>query len=146
MFKDWSSAMELRGLKVNLGKTKLLISGKKSREATSSGKHPCAVCNRGVGANSICCISCGKWCHKGCTGLNSSLLGIIGYKFPVCSGTQQPRTWTDESIVLGTGTVEEFSEFCYLGDMLHSEGGAERAARQDRRGMVQVEGTEQFAV
>ena len=31
MFNDWSGAMELRGLKVNIGKTKLLVSGKRIR-------------------------------------------------------------------------------------------------------------------
>ena len=114
-------------MKVNIGKTKLLISGKRSREATSSGQYPCAVCNRGVGVNSIFCTSCSKWYHKRCTGLNS-LAGITGYTCPVCSGTQQPRTWIDESIILDSGTVEEV-EFCYLGDMLHSVRGAERAVR-----------------
>ena len=114
IFKDWSSAVELRGMKVNIGKTKLLISGKRSREATSSVQNPGAVCNRGVGVNSIFCTSCSKWCHKRCTGLNS-LAGINGYTCPVCSGTQQPRTWTDDSIILDSGKVEEVSEFCYLG-------------------------------
>ena len=105
MFKDWSSAVELRGMKVQLGKTKLFISGKRSKEATSSGQYPCAVCNRGVGVNAIFCASCNKWCHKRCTGLNS-LAGITGYTYSVCSGTQQPRTWTDESMVLDSGTIE----------------------------------------
>ena len=35
----------------------------------------------------------------------------------------------DESIVLDRGTIDEVREFCYLGDMLDSEGGAGRAVR-----------------
>ena len=128
MFEDWSRAMELRGMKVNIGKTKLLVSGKKSRETTSSGQYPCAVCNRGVGVNSILCTSCNKWCHKRCTGL-CSFAGITAYTCPVCSGALQQTTWTDESIVLDSGTIEEVSQFCYLGDMLDCEGGAEKAVR-----------------
>ena len=50
-----NSAVELRGMKVNIGKTKLLTSGKISREATSSGQYPCAVCNHAVGVNTIFC-------------------------------------------------------------------------------------------
>ena len=86
------------------------------------------MCNRGVGVISVFCTSCSKWRHKRCTGLNS-LAGITGYTCPVLSGTQQPRTWTDESKILDSATVEEVSEFCFLGDLLHSEGGAERAVR-----------------
>ena len=36
MFDAWSSAMELRGLKVNIGKTKLLVSGRKNGAAAPS--------------------------------------------------------------------------------------------------------------
>ena len=128
MFMDWSRAMELRGMKVNISKTKLLVSGKKSREPISSGQYPCAVCNRGVGANSILCVGCNKWCHKRCSGL-SSFAGMATYTCPVCSGLRQHTAWTDESIVLDSGTLEEVSEFCYLGDMFDCEGGAEKAVR-----------------
>ena len=82
MFKEWSQAMELRGMKVNVSKTKLLVSGKKSNEPISSGQYPCAVCNRGVGANSILCIGCNKWCHQRCSGLRS-VTGIASYTCPV---------------------------------------------------------------
>lgn len=128
MFDAWSSAMELRGLKVNIGKTKLLVSGKKYEAPAPSGQYPCAVCNRGVGANSILCSSCDRWCHKRCTGL-SSFAGITAYICPVCSGTLQRPVRIDESIALDRGTIEEVREFCYLGDMLDCEGGAERAVR-----------------
>ena len=128
MFTDWSRAMELRGMKVNIGKTKLLVSGKSSVRPISSGQYPCAVCNRGVGANSILCVGCNKWCHKRCSGLNS-FAGINAYTCPVCSGLLQQTARVDESIILDSGTLEEVSEFCYLGDMIDCEGGAERAVR-----------------
>ena len=115
-------------MKVNIGKTKLLVSGKKSRVPMSSGQYPCAVCSRGVGANSILCVGCNKWCHKRCSGLNS-FAGIAAYTCPVCSGLLQQTAWTDESIVLDSGTLEEVSEFCYLGDLFDCEGGAEKAVR-----------------
>ena len=33
------------------------------------GRYPCGVCGRGVGANSVLCTACWKWCHKRCSGL-----------------------------------------------------------------------------
>ena len=60
MLDAWSSAMELRGLKVNINNTKLLVSRKKNDAPAPSGQNPCAVCNRGVGVNSILCSRCGK--------------------------------------------------------------------------------------
>ena len=48
LFGEW------RGLKVNLEKTKLLVTG------VRGGRYPCGVCSRGVGVNSILCISCNK--------------------------------------------------------------------------------------
>ena len=120
--------MELRGMKVNISKTKLLVSGKKNQAPTSTGQYPCAVCNRGVGVSSILCYSCNKWCHKRYTGL-SSFAGISSYVCPVCSGTLQRPVFPDDSLAMDNGTIEEVEEFCYLGDMLDSEGGAERAVR-----------------
>ena len=128
MLITWSNAMELRGLKINIAKTKLLVSGKKNPTPTTSGCYPCAICNRGVGANSILCTNCNKWCHKRCTGL-SSFAGITQYVCPVCSGTQQVPIHVDDSIELNGEAVDEVQVFCYLGDMLDCEGGAERAVR-----------------
>ena len=34
-------------------------------------RYPCGVCGSGVGANSVLCRKCGKWCHWRCSGLKS---------------------------------------------------------------------------
>ena len=70
MFDAWSSAMEMRGLKVNIGKTKQLVSGKKNEAPAPTGQYPCVVYKRGVGVNSILYSTGRKWCHKRCTGLS----------------------------------------------------------------------------
>ena len=49
---QWKECMELKGLKVNIEKTKVMRSGK-SGEIVKIGRWPCAVCGKGVGANSI---------------------------------------------------------------------------------------------
>ena len=53
-------AFERRGLKVNLEKTKLLVTEGEREEVVQMGRYPCGVCGRGVGVNSILHISCNK--------------------------------------------------------------------------------------
>ena len=49
----WKEAMEKKGLRVNAGKTKVMICGTDLDLLQSSGEYPCAVCRTGVGNNSI---------------------------------------------------------------------------------------------
>ena len=131
-FNRWKSAMESKGLKVNLGKTKILVSGKECDSVITSGEYPCGVCGRGVGANSILCSECGKWVHKRCSGLQSVILAR-DYVCPTCIRRRQGHpTHIDDSIVLGSAdneVVEEVESFCYLGSIVDREGGVERAVR-----------------
>ena len=61
--------MEEKGLRVNAGKTKIMICGTGLDLLQSSGEFPCAVCRTGVGSNSILCKGCKHWVHKKCSGL-----------------------------------------------------------------------------
>ena len=54
----WKEAMEKKGLRVNSGKTKVMICGTGLDLLQSSGEYPCAVCRTGVGNNSIYCNGC----------------------------------------------------------------------------------------
>ena len=65
----WKEAMEKKGLRVNAGKTKIMICGAGLDLLQSSGEFPCAVCRTGVGSNSIFCNGCKHWVHKKCSGL-----------------------------------------------------------------------------
>ena len=65
----WKEAMEKKGLRVNAGKTKVMICGTGLDLLQSSGENPCAVCHTGVGNNSIYCNGCKLWVHKKCSGL-----------------------------------------------------------------------------
>ena len=131
-FNRWKRAMESKGLKVNLSKTKILVSGKECQAVVTSGEYPCGVCGRGVGANSVLCTECGKWVHKRCSGLQSVTLAR-DYVCPTCTRRRQGNpTQTDDSIVLGPAVgevVEEVESFCYLGSIVDREGGVERAIR-----------------
>ena len=57
-WRTWRSEMEKKGLKVNMGKTKLMVSGSNYDVLRKSGKYPCGVCQAGVGRNAIQCGGC----------------------------------------------------------------------------------------
>ena len=54
----WKEAMEKKGLRVNAGKTKVMICGTGLDCLQSSAEYPCGVCCTGVGNNSIYCNGC----------------------------------------------------------------------------------------
>ena len=57
----WNESMERKGLRVNTGKTKIMICGLRLDLLQSSGKFPCALCRTGVGSSSIQCSGCKHW-------------------------------------------------------------------------------------
>ena len=126
-FLNWKHAIEIRGMKVNIGKTKMMVTGKKD-EVVRSGRYPCGVCDRGVGQSSILCTSCHFWCHKRCSGLKR-LSGNPNFQCPACIKHSEPKEEEKEDIFIDGHRIEEVRQFCYLGDLLDSEGGVERAVR-----------------
>ena len=56
--------MENQGLRVNKGKTKVMICGKNLDTVKPSGKYQCSLCRKGVQRNSVFFISCDAWIHK----------------------------------------------------------------------------------
>ena len=57
LFREWKADMEMRGLKVNMEKTRNMITGGVRPEPVQLGRYPCAVCGRGVRVNSVLCAS-----------------------------------------------------------------------------------------
>ena len=128
-FRDWKQKMERRGLKVNIGKTKLMVTGRENMERVQSGRFPCGVCGRGVGANSILCVVCDKWCHKKCSRLRN-LNRVVDFRCPACVRREGvAEVEVEENIIVGEQLVGSVKQFCYLGDVLDCEGGVERAVR-----------------
>ena len=58
-----------KGLRVNVGKTKVMICGTGLDLLQSSGGYPCTVSRTGVGNNSIRCNGCKLWVHNKCSRL-----------------------------------------------------------------------------
>ena len=61
-FWQWKEAFKSKGLKVNLGKTKVLMSGAES-EVSVSKVGPCVICGKQVMANSVLCV---KYNYSNC--------------------------------------------------------------------------------
>ena len=116
--------MEKKRLRVNAGKTKIMISGTGLDLLQSSGEFPCAVCRTGVGSNSIFCNGCKHWVHKKCNGLKrlKKKPWLQMYTMP---GNCTPLRWQTTEVQVGPDKLEVVASFCYLGDMLSAAGGCE---------------------
>ena len=63
----------IKCLRKNMGKTKIMVSGINLDVLKKSGKHPCGVCQTGVGRNVIFCGSYKRRVHKKCNSINGPL-------------------------------------------------------------------------
>ena len=123
----WKEAMEKKGLRVNAGKTKVMIYGTGLDLLQSSGQYPWAFCRTGVGNNSIYCNGCKLWVHKKCSGLQR-LTPNPDYRSARCMGNARPIDGRPQSeLQVGPDKLVVVASFCYLGDMLSAGGGCEMA-------------------
>ena len=67
-FWKWKEAFESKGLKVSLGKTKVVVIGAEG-EVSVSKVDPCGICGKRVIANSVLCVKCRKRIHGRCAKL-----------------------------------------------------------------------------
>lgn len=125
-FETWKAALEQRGLKINIEKTKLMVTGRQHSKNVQSGRWPCGCCGSGVGVNSLLCAKCKKWCHLRCSGLKS-VKTVQNFCCPVCK--RRAESNKDGETRQYDRLIGGVQEFIYLGDMLDCEAGAERAAR-----------------
>ena len=128
--QTWKTEMEKKGLRVNMGKTKIMESGINLDVRKKSGKYPCGVCQSGVGSsNAIFCGGCKRWVHKKCSGIKGPLRPDPEFRCARCLGTPRAIDEREVSEVeVGNEKLEVVPEFCYLGDMLSAGGGCELAA------------------
>ena len=118
-FDKWKSAIEKKGLKVNMGKTKVMVSGE-GGERVVSRIDPCGVCDKRVKANSVLCTGCQKWVHKRCSGVKGGLKKVEGmFK---CKRCVNGKICKEAETGLNDG-IERVESFVYLGDKLNAGGG-----------------------
>ena len=78
-FLKCKEAFESKGLKVRLGKTKVMVSGGNTKDGLSMSKvDPCGVRSLRVMANSVLCVQCGKLIHGRCAGLKRLAAKVLG--------------------------------------------------------------------
>jgi len=87
---EWKDNMENRGMRVNMNKTKVMITGERQKQVQKAVRWSCGVCGRGVGSNSIQCITCQKCAHKKCSGIKGSMVKVM--KSFTCEGCLNPVT------------------------------------------------------
>ena len=83
--RKWKRGRELKGLRLNIGNTKVMRCQGRVGQAEESGKYPCGVCRQGVGDNSIKCVACHKWIHKKCSGISGRLGYVANFYCRRCS-------------------------------------------------------------
>ena len=74
---EWKDNVEKRGMRVNMNKTKVTISGERQKQVQKAVRWPCGVCGRGVGSNSIYCTSCQKCVQKKCSGIKGGVFKVM---------------------------------------------------------------------
>ncbi|XP_046849817.1 uncharacterized protein LOC124443369 [Xenia sp. Carnegie-2017] len=106
-YREWKTAIEVKGLKVNEAKTKGMRCSRQV-EVKDSDKWPCGVWER-VGVNSI------MW-----------EMQVTDFECGTCRSGGRVAI---ERFELGDVSLEGVSEFKYLGDVLNDGGGCEQAVR-----------------
>ena len=123
-FGVWKSAFESKGMKVNIGKTRMMVSGTEG-EVVKSRVDPCGVCGRRVMANSMQCEKCQRWVHGKCAKVRRVTSSMAkGFTCRNCKAILGGKVSLTEKLCDG---VETAKGFCYLGDRLNASGGCASA-------------------
>ena len=124
----WRNGIESKGLKVNMGKTKVMISGRDLHILQISDKYPCAVCRKGAGKNSIFCSGCSFWVHKKCSDIPSRLVEDPNFRFRRYLGNARGIDGRPcVEVQLSDGKLDVVDNFVYLGDCICPGEGCELA-------------------
>ena len=79
-------------------------------------------------SNSVHCTVCKNWIHKQCSGVCGDLSRVAdGFRCGRCDGTITEAD-LDEDLMVDRATYGCVKSFCYLGDTLGGDGGADFAA------------------
>ena len=103
----WKEAMEEIGLRVNAGKTKIMICGMGLDLMQSSCEFPCAVSHWSGQQQHLFCNDCKHWVHKKCSGLKH-LTEDPDYRCTCCQGSARPLC--DREVQVGPGKLETCSQ------------------------------------
>ena len=122
-FWKWKKACKSKGLKVNLGKTKVVVIGAEG-EVSVNKKDPWGIRGKLVMANSMLYVKYGKWIKGRCAKVKR-VTSKLGRDF----GCERCKKQGDELVELEElfKEVETVKCFCYLGDRVNASGGYQTA-------------------
>ena len=132
----WKSALDGKGLRANLMKTKVILSNIGQVTVRPSSKNdPCCICSRKTMLNAVVCKYCGNWIHGRCAEIKRITNIIsIDLKCRKCKGHHENVEDLKETLHDDVETVIDFS---YLDDIINSGGGCVTAvASRTRLGWV----------
>ena len=127
--RKWNECLKNKGLKINEEKTKVMCKsfGMDITQVVGNVKHPCSVCLKGVGVNSIRCTQCVQWVHARCSRVKDSLKKVeSSFICRRCNG-ELCETRQVNGLHIDGHEYEVVDKSCYLGDMLSQEGCYEHA-------------------
>ena len=107
--------------------------GTGTTQVVGNVKHPCSVCLKGVGVNSIRCIQCIQWVHARYSRVKGSLKNVESSficrrcKRELCETRQVNSQVNGLHTCIDGHEYEIIDKLCYLGDMLSQEGSCEHA-------------------
>ena len=107
---EWIGRLKEKGLRVNLGKTKVMNCKVGVGQVENSSRFLCGICRKGVGVNSICCGSCKKWIHKRCSGVIGNIEKLVNFTFRNCVVGVMKVIDELKQFVLGNGENVEVVE------------------------------------
>ena len=108
-FDECREAFETKGMRVNLGKIKLMVSGMEE-ETFDSKIDLCGLCGRRVMSFSVLCTACGKWVHASCTDKKKVPVYLNkSFVCKKCRSVLKNFKGPDEILCNGVKTVSKFS-------------------------------------
>ena len=114
--ETWKKGLEGKDLRVNMGKTKVMVSGCNLGKPSEKGKFPCSVFGKGVGSNSIYFGTCKHWVHKRCSGIKGKLTGSNHFSCKMCTEGYSTNDLGLRKVHLEGEEIEVVQNFCYLGN------------------------------
>ena len=118
--RKWKRGMELNGLRVNIGKTKVIGCQVRVGQLRSQESIHVAYAGKVLGDKSIKCVACHKWIHKKCSGISGRLGYVADFHCKRClDGDSAPVVLLSE-VELKPGVKVEFVSRPYQTVMQYS--------------------------
>ena len=110
-FQRWRGALESKGMKVNIRKTKMMVSGADG-EIVRSKVDPCGICGKRVMSNAVLCTVCKKWIYARCA-QTKKVSCSFAQQF-ICRRCEDIGDGKEEPVKVLCDEVETVKGFCYL--------------------------------